>query len=108
MRRRLLFDKIPSPAYLLTALPAPCSLHVRLSDGKAAEAVLQTLASAGAANALAEQPLLRHNACVFRSGEGALQVRARAHARLATARHHAAITVAPAAARPTPAGAQGG
>ncbi|KIZ02488.1 Tetratricopeptide repeat protein 26 [Monoraphidium neglectum] len=45
----------------------------RLSDGKAAEAALRSLQDAGAGRALSEQPLLRHNVCVFRSGEGALQ-----------------------------------
>jgi hypothetical protein len=36
--------------------------------------VLSSLDAAGAGAALREHTLLRHNACVFRSGEGALQV----------------------------------
>ncbi|GBF97642.1 hypothetical protein Rsub_10518 [Raphidocelis subcapitata] len=46
----------------------------KLADGRAAEAALRALSDAGAAAALREVPLLRHNACVFRSGEAALQV----------------------------------
>lgn len=47
---------------------------LRLADGRAAEAALRALSEAGAGAALRELPLLRHNACVFRSGEAALQV----------------------------------
>jgi hypothetical protein len=45
-----------------------------MADSRAAEGVLQALEAAGAGRALREHPLLRHNACVFRAGEGALQV----------------------------------
>jgi hypothetical protein len=52
----------------------PLDLPSRMADSRAAEGVLQALEAAGAGRALREHPLLRHNACVFRAGEGALQV----------------------------------
>ena len=60
-------DRPPNP-------PTPRTPTRRLTDSRAAEGVLQALEAAGAGRALREHPLLRHNACVFRAGEGALQV----------------------------------
>ena len=49
--------------------------HFRLYNGKAAEAELKVLADKqGVAITQYDNDLVRHNLCVFRSGENALQV----------------------------------
>ncbi len=49
--------------------------HYQLYNGKAAEAELKVLQQAADSTVFQDHDLLRHNICVFRNGENAMQVR---------------------------------
>ena len=58
----------------ITAMNLKACIHYQLYNGKAAEVELKDLQNAAMGDVYHEHDILRHNICVFRNGDNALQV----------------------------------